>query len=452
MKQSAFTIVTPVKPGEVEPLESLLDDIGDHIKDNAYLPFTELEDLHYASFVTVAADGTEPYLLFEGNIDGSRSDFLDELVRAAGDGVDQVYGHCVGYPSAGAQDPEAVVAYLEDHDIGTNTFFVAWPGRTVGEIKKEDRLRDQIEELLDAQGADLSTLSPEEIRWRIQQKVESDDSLAWARTVPPPPFLVANGKRVLAIVAAPPVLGLVKLAKSTLGRSTIRRATLASRLVLTALVALVGGLAARLRSEEARDERTDQSRDPDWQTCYAEWSENLGHIVQREDVQGQNHLASVTRIKAGLLRRITLRLVLWVINLAARVVANRGSLGGIASIHFARWVIWDRQNLIFLSNFDGSWESYLNDFIDLAAGGLTAVWTNTDNKIGFPRTSWLVREGARDEPRFKAYARYSQVRTRAWYSAYPDLSIANIGNNMQIREQLFTDLDPTATREWLRRL
>jgi hypothetical protein len=122
-------------------------------------------------------------------------------------------------------------------------------------------------------------------------------------------------------------------------------------------------------------------------------------------------------------------------------------------IHFARWVITpDGRHLIFLSNFDGSWESYLNDFIDLAASGLTAVWTHTDNAVGFPRTRWLVREGARDEARFKAYARFSMVPTNVWYSAYPDISVANIDNNMRIRADLVAPLDRSATEAWLRRL
>jgi hypothetical protein len=49
-----------------------------------------------------------------------------------------------------------------------------------------------------------------------------------------------------------------------------------------------------------------------------------------------------------------------------------------ASIHFARWVILPRTDkLLFLSNYDGGWERYLEDFIARAHAGLTAIWSNT---------------------------------------------------------------------------
>ncbi len=105
----------------------------------------------------------------------------------------------------------------------------------------------------------------------------------------------------------------------------------------------------------------------------------------------------------------------------------------------------DRKSVVFLSNFDGSWESYLNDFIDLAFFGLNAVWSNTDNPIGFPPTRFLVFGGSKDEQRFKSYARYSQYRSRVWYSAYPDLTVPNIRTNMEIRRKLFSRLDDEGT-------
>ena len=49
---------------------------------------------------------------------------------------------------------------------------------------------------------------------------------------------------------------------------------------------------------------------------------------------------------------------------------------------------------MFFSNFDHSWESYLDDFIEKAHGGLTLAW---GSGVGFPPTRFL---GARRrEPR-----------------------------------------------------
>ncbi len=82
----------------------------------------------------------------------------------------------------------------------------------------------------------------------------------------------------------------------------------------------------------------------------------------------QNHMASITIVKPGWLRRTALWSVLWAVNLLARARATHGELSGIPSIHFAHWSMIDNgRRLLFLSNFDGSWENYLDDFIDKAA-------------------------------------------------------------------------------------
>ena len=65
------------------------------------------------------------------------------------------------------------------------------------------------------------------------------------------------------------------------------------------------------------------------------------------------------------------------------------------TIHFARWVFIDgKRRMFFASNYDGSLESYMDDFIDKVAWGLNLVFSNG---VGYPRTSWLVRGGARNE-------------------------------------------------------
>lgn len=453
MRQSAFTILAAIAEGQANDLERLLNEIGTDISANPHLRFAALAGLHYASlFIVDGADGA--CLVFEGNVDGSPAAFLRYLLDNVGEAVDKIFGHCVDYPSAGVGDRDAVHRYLRDHDIGANTFYVAWPGRTVEDIRREQRLRDDIEQFLDEQdGADLRRRTPEEIRRSIEAALPADSN--WARRPAPVPFLVRNGQKVLSGLLAPLVVTLLRLAKAALGRSSRPGQRVLARVGLVAVVASVGCVLRRLRAEERDDERQDAERVPDWQTVYAQWTgtEDLRGIVSRENHQVQNHMVSVTKVKPGWFRLTLLKAVLWAINLIARLTSNRGSLAGISSIHFARWVITpDEKHLIFLSNFDGSWESYLNDFIDLAASGLTAVWTNTDNAVGFPRTRWLVGEGARDEARFKAYARFSMVATNAWYSAYPDISVSNIDNNRHLRDGLSASLDTSATEAWLRRL
>jgi len=445
--QNPFTVQTRITRERVGDLCALLDGIGDDIKGNPHIPFLTLDRLHYASFVVVDADADDPYLLFEGNVDGPVDDFLRQLVRAA-PGLAEIYRHCDGCP---VTEPDELVDYLLDHDIGVSAFYVAWPGHTVERIREEQRLHERISRFLDEQRAstDIAAQPPAEVRRRIQEFVRSDPELAGALRPPPRPFLVRFGPAIAIALVAPLVVAVLKLLKAALSPWSSRTKRFLARLVLLVLGAVVGVL----RLHELRDDRRVAARQPDWQTRYNEWAHTLGHVVAREDHQLQNHLASVTSVKPGRFRLAVLNVVFALVTVTVRLVANRGKLGFIGSVHFARWVVTpDKKSVVFLSNFDGSWESYLNDFIDLAFYGLNAVWSNTDNPIGFAPTRFLLFGGSQDEQRFKSYARFSQFRSRVWYSAYPDLTVPNIRTNMEIRRKLFSRLDDEGTDAWLRLL
>jgi hypothetical protein len=147
---------------------------------------------------------------------------------------------------------------------------------------------------------------------------------------------------------------------------------------------------------------------------------------------------------------VVVRLVLAALNALARTVYTKGRLGSLTSIHFAHWSIIDGgRRLLFVSNFDGSWESYLDDFIEKAHVGLTAVWTNGR---GFPRTRWLLQEGASHGDEFKEWARRSQLRTPVWYRAYPALGVTQIDRNSRVREGLTGTPAPEEVAAWLRLL
>ncbi|HYY76035.1 MAG TPA: hypothetical protein VE644_06915, partial [Gaiellaceae bacterium] len=127
-----------------------------------------------------------------------------------------------------------------------------------------------------------------------------------------------------------------------------------------------------------------------------------------------------------------------------------GHLTRVQTIHFARWVfVDDRKRLLFASNYDGSLESYMDDFIDKVAWGLNLVFSNG---VGYPKTRWLVHGGARDELAFKDYLRLHQVPTRVWYSAYGRLTALNIAQNEKIRAGLYGDLSSEDERTWVQSL
>ena len=175
----------------------------------------------------------------------------------------------------------------------------------------------------------------------------------------------------------------------------------------------------------------------------------LAALTSRGDKIGQNHMASLCYLKPGRFRRWTLKLGA-VRRQRARPRVHQRNAERIGQPALRDWSLLDRDNrLLFLTNYDGSWENYLDDFIDKAAIGLTAIWSNT---LNFPRTSFLVLGGARDERRFKAIARTTQFYTNLWYSAYPGLTVNGIEKNTAICEGLAASARTLDARAWLRLL
>ena len=147
---------------------------------------------------------------------------------------------------------------------------------------------------------------------------------------------------------------------------------------------------------------------------------DFASISASEDHGLQNALSHVVPLRGGSARRFVLeRAHALIAAIAKNHFAYIGNLGGIPTIHFAKWLLIDGgTRLLFFSNYDGSWESYLGDFIDQAAEGLNVAWSCTRE---YPKTRLLAKDGAKDEETFKAWGRDCQMPTQVFYSAYPDL-------------------------------
>jgi hypothetical protein len=419
MSHTILTFVTPVQPQKVDDLRTLITEIGKDIKANRHIPFASFPSLHFASLwldEKKSKVGSGPLFVFESNFDGTLDSYLGELFNRAAEALHRIYSCCVGYPAMNSGDHAQMLSYLRAHVLRPNACYVGTAGRTLGRIHQERTLIDSLQSCLDKlveKGAAGS--SPPSLRQKLQLFVREQPELKWALNTP---------HRLTSVERFVPWIRIVVAALIALALSPV--------LIPVLLIALI-----ILRYKESRDPTTS--------------SENKDHtkeLVQREDRTHivQNHMAHVTDVKPGLFRQIVLRAVLWLANLVAGI-SNKGTLLGIPSIHFAHWSLIDnRRRLLFVSNFDGSWENYLDDFIDKGSFGLTAIWSNT---VGFPRTRFLFFDGASDGARFKAFARDWQRYTNAWYSAYPDLTVQTIDNNSTVRDALFLPLDDTATREWL---
>jgi hypothetical protein len=107
----------------------------------------------------------------------------------------------------------------------------------------------------------------------------------------------------------------------------------------------------------------------------------------------------------------------------------------ISTIHFARWVIFDKdERLLFTSNFDGSWESYLRDFSQKTPEGMDRIFGHCK---GYPPG------GCRDFEAFKAYVHEYQVPTDLFYAAYPEASVKAVREAFRVK---------ALTDEFLRKL
>jgi hypothetical protein len=139
----------------------------------------------------------------------------------------------------------------------------------------------------------------------------------------------------------------------------------------------------------------------------------------REDVVAQNQLTLVTVLKPEHVDRV--RAVMAAIDSFSKRLSPPGTLIGISTIHFVKWLVIDNgRRLMMVSDYDGSWESYIDEFAEMILSGLDAIW---DSSYGYPP------DGARDLPAFKRFLRIHQVPSEVFFSAYPDETVLNIVND-----------------------
>ena len=162
-------------------------------------------------------------------------------------------------------------------------------------------------------------------------------------------------------------------------------------------------------------------------------------LARLEDHDVSNQFTVLGSVKPSLFRSVVLTTILWLIDYGARHIYNRGRLGRIQTIHFARWAFLDgKKRVLFISNYDGSLEAYMDDFINKVGWGLNLVFSNG---VGYPRTHWLVRDGSKSEQQFKYTLRRHQLPTQVWYKAYPGLTAFDIARNTRIREGCRAQVD-----------
>lgn len=418
--QVSLTVITEI--ADVGSLKGVLGSIhGNHGKP-PIVPFEKIPALHFARFFVMeeAKDlkgrTLAPKLAYLADVDAPADPHLEALVDLSSDGLDRIYQYCRGYPPEGERTRESRLAYLSRHQVKTQVLYANGIGRTVEQIRKEEYLRVRIGSFLDEQAHEES--DPVKVRSAIQDFVRGESSLSWALRPAARPSLAWRARQAVDLVFWP-LVGLVL--------SPLILITLPLFLVL-------------LRYHEERDKEDESSASV----------ESIFAARADEDFVVQNQVVAIGNFKPGLFRLVLTAIILRLTQWTTHHFFIDGALSGLRTIHFARWVRVDGfRRLFFVSNYDGSLESYQDDFIDKAASGLNAIFSNGD---GFPYTRFLACIGIRDEQKYKRFLPTRQVLTQVWYSAYPWLSVININNNAAIRKDLFRLLSRSETEEWLRRL
>ncbi len=467
MSQAMVTISAPLRSEDIAGVRAMIEaSLGNPARADVVAaiegPAGSVAFVHFASMHAVPrSDAKGGHLVLEFTADGQEDDAITALAARVDALMTPVFARATDWRSS-----DTLLAYWKRHrvNIGWGLFdapglaFAGTPGMSVPRIRDEGALAAAAGAILAECPPGLSALARID---RVRTALSTDPKWRWALAPPPaPPQRPQGGEGIGKYFGLIPsflttffwpvllVFGLFAALAALQGVSIndglLRFVTFIWNYLPTALLVIILILIALYVTFVRAEAR-------DWTANGAIRPDALEGILLRENQPGvaQNHMVSITTLKPGLVRQLTIRLAFWAIGSLTALNPKPGHLGDIGTIHFARWVtIPGTRDFFFFSNYGGSWESYLEDFITRAHAGLTGVWSNT---VGFPRTENLFLKGATDGERFKRFARASMVHTPFWFNAYPNLTTDNIRSNEAIRRGIGAVLTDEEAIDWLAR-
>jgi len=413
--QSNFMLLAPIAIERLNRLRGLLASMNqaDGLADpaNPLIPFGAFERLHLARFMILddtTADDMAAYglpsrpfpisLVFFGDIDGSADTFLADLCRRADAGLREIFACCKDFDASAD-----LLDWVRRHNQQPAAAYVNCIGRTVRQIREEDALYKAVAGCLDATAAELAVQDPQRQRAMLISYIDTQKQAGKLTLSPPDATPLAWCLGNLVNLVGVPLLLL-----------------LASPLLLVVLPFYL----YQLRSREFTDPEITSRPDP----------ARIAMLAATEDHDVTNPYLVMGSLKPGPFRRLNAMFLLALLDYFARHIYTGGNLGRVRTIHFARFVFLDnRQRMLFISNYDGTLEAYMDDFVNKVGWGLNIMFSNG---LGYPRTEWVVEGGAKQEQKFKYYVRRHQMPTAVWYKAYPGLTIFDLARNSLLRAGL----------------
>lgn len=415
--QSSFMILAPLDRSRIGAMRDLLATMtskpGVANPENALVPFARFENLHFARLLVLDDQTTgdiellygihrpEPpvYFAFLGDFDGSYHDFLRLLVKHAEPGLRRIFSLCDGF------SPDAdLYTWIASHEQRPGAYYYNCLGRTVQQTREEEKLRRQMLAFVE-QTPGLADRPPREIHQALRGFMQKEKAAGRLQLTRPATTPIAWSIRHFldwALLVLLIIGGVVTLP-------------------LTLIPLLL--LAWRLRHLENTDPEFAPRAD-----------EHSSLLAVQEDRDVTNQFSVMGGLKPGWLRTGIVAVVLFIVDLTARTLFTRGRLARIYTIHCARWVPLDnRTRMYFASNYDGSRESYNDDFINKVAFGLNVTFSSG---VSYPHTEWLLLKGAKNEQAFKYVLLRHQLPTDVWYNAHAGLTAHDLERNSKIREGL----------------
>lgn len=396
--QSAVFLQVYLLPDKVDELQNLLDTGGNPATSGNFFDFSKLKSVHFARWLIAPATSKfKASLIYSGNVDGSVDDHLKDLSTHFAKDLDALFSCCEGYPAPENRSTASQLAFLKSHSKKTPAFYVGAPNRTVEQIHQEAALHEAVKEFVKTNKGKWTTAIA--AREAIQHFLTAPE-FDWARKAPGKPQK-KGFKMVLFLL-----------------------------LLLMLSPFLLLGVLGIFLFYEWREKPYGKSID---QVSM----EHLKELKEQEDRIYQNQLSQVFETKGGL-RKLMLKFLLWATNFAAKNWFVEGNLMGTPTIHFARWVFIDGgKRFVFFSNFDGSYNGYLGDFVDNNGWGLNAIYGAA---VGYPKSTFMFGGGSYKILEFMGWGRQTQVPTGIWYSAYPWYGLQQIVSKSELRLELFDEI------------
>lgn len=410
MAQNGIAVLAPIIEGQEDACRAVLEGLNTEAQGAVQINFSTRNLTHFARFVILPDYDRGKNcrrLLFTAVFDGSRNRFWHDMRDNTSD-IDAIWRHCVGY-----QGKNVYPYYMEDHNNPTGTF-LRGHSATVDEIQAHLQLREDLGKKFDVPLADYD---------KVLRQLPGKSSLmalltGFNRRVSN--FLRDLGKFISML---PRLIGLLRH-----GRNLIE-----ARNVLYTNLQL-----PRTYSDAPFDRSGPcVPFGPGDEVVPCKENDALPVFLDRGMVQNQMTVVTVNDPKFLKRQEAILDLIDTLANIP---FFTRESV--IPTIHFGRWLMIDGgKRMLFLSNYDGAWQTYIGDFVDKASNGLNAFWCGS---YGWRDATTL------DIELFKEGIRCHQTRASYFYCAYPLATVLNVNRAKDLYEGYTNNVNSATAKNWLK--